>query len=103
MAKGFGRIEKRRQKLEARKDWLSELNRIMDWEIFRSCLDRLPGKERKSKAGRKPIDRMLLLKMLILQLLYNLSFGGLLDWTRMEKYPIPRRSGYFAKNWAMQD
>jgi IS5 family transposase len=73
MAKGFGRIEKRRQKLEARKDWLSELNRIMDWEIFRSCLDQLPGKERKSKAGRKPIDRILLLKMLILQLLYNLS------------------------------
>lgn len=47
MVKSFGRKEKRRQRLEARKDWLSELNRILDWEIFRPCLDQLPSQERK--------------------------------------------------------
>jgi IS5 family transposase len=35
-------------------------------------LDKLPSKERKSNAGRKAIDRMVLLKLLILKHLYNL-------------------------------
>lgn len=72
-SKGFGRIQQRREKLEARKDSLSGINRLIDWEIFRSCLQQLPKPERKSKAGRKPIDRLLLFKLLILQQLYNLS------------------------------
>ena len=73
MSKGFGRIKKRREQLEARKDWLNELNELMDWEVFRSCLEQLPKPERKSNAGRKPIDMLLLFKLLILQQLYNLS------------------------------
>ena len=73
MSKGFGRIKKRREQLEARKDWLNELNELMDWEVFRSCLEQLPKPERKSNAGRKPIDLLLLFKLLILQQLYNLS------------------------------
>jgi transposase, IS5 family len=71
--KGFGRIKKRREKLESRKDWLSEINRIISWDMFRSILERLPKAERKSNAGRKPIDVLLLFKLLILQQLYNLS------------------------------
>lgn len=70
MAKGFGRVQKRRQKL---KDRLSELNEIIPWEIFRSCLEQLHPQKRKSNAGRKPIDRLILFKLLILQQLYNLS------------------------------
>ena len=77
MAQGFGRAEKRRQKLEARHDFLSELNRIVPWDEFRSCLDQLPKPDPKSKAGRKPIDLLLLFKLLILQQLYNLSDEGL--------------------------
>ena len=73
MSKGIGRIKKRREQLEARKDWLSELNELMDWEVFRRCLEQLPKPERKSNAGRKPIDLLLLFKLLILQQLYNLS------------------------------
>lgn len=34
--KGFGRIKQRREQLEARKDNLREINRLVDWEIFRS-------------------------------------------------------------------
>jgi IS5 family transposase len=73
MAKGFGRVQKRRQTLEARKDRLSELNEIIPWEVFRSCLESLRPQDRKSNAGRKPIDLLILFKLLILQQLYNLS------------------------------
>ena len=73
MAKGFGRVQKRRQKLEKSKDRLSELNEIIPWEVFRSCLDQLRPQARKSQAGRKPIDLLILFKLLILQQLYNLS------------------------------
>jgi transposase, IS5 family len=41
--------------------------------MFRSNLERLPKAERKSNAGRKPIDVLLLFKLLILQQLYNLG------------------------------
>jgi transposase, IS5 family len=73
MAKGFGRVQKRRQKLEQCKDRLSALNEIIPWEVFRRCLEQLRPQKRKSKAGRKPIDRLMLFKLLILQQLYNLS------------------------------
>jgi IS5 family transposase len=43
------------------------------WEVLRQVLDKLPSKERKSKAGRKAIDPMVLFKLLILKHLYNLS------------------------------
>jgi transposase, IS5 family len=73
MSKGFGRIEKRRQRLEESKDKLRDLNEIVPWEVLRQVLDQLPSKERKSNAGRKAIDPMVLFKLLILKQLYNLS------------------------------
>jgi hypothetical protein len=51
MGKGFGRIEKRRQQLEARKDKLRDLDEMVPWEVLRQVLDQLPRKERKSNAG----------------------------------------------------
>ena len=73
MGKGCGRIKRRQQQLEQRKDPLIELNRLIPWEMFLSCLEQVHPKERKSNAGRKPIDLLLLFKLLILQQLYNLS------------------------------
>jgi transposase, IS5 family len=73
MGKGFGRIEKRRQQLEGRKDKLRDLNEMVPWEVLRSVLEQLPRPERKSNAGRKAIDMMVLFKLLILKHLYNLS------------------------------
>lgn len=73
ISKGFGRIKKRREQLESRKDWLNEINRLIPWDMFRSCLEQLPRPERKSKAGRKAIDELVLFKLLIIQQLYNLS------------------------------
>jgi len=73
MAKSFGRQQKRRQSLEKSKDRLRHLNELIPWETFRECLEQLHPQERKSKAGRKPIDRLMLFKLLILQQLYNVS------------------------------
>ena len=41
--------------------------------MFRAELERIDHKERKSAAGRKPMDRVVMLKILILQNLYGLS------------------------------
>ena len=73
MAKGFGRAKRRRNNLEASMDRLRTLNELIPWDMFVECLEQLDNKERKSKAGRKPVDRLRLFKMLILQQLYNLS------------------------------
>lgn len=73
MGKGFGRIKKRRQRLEERKDKLRDRNEVVPWEVLRQVLDQLPSKERQSKAGRKAIDLLVLFKLLILKQLYNLS------------------------------
>lgn len=73
MGKGFGRIEKRRQRLEESQDKLRDLNEIVPWEVLRQVLEQLPSKERQSNAGRKAIDPMVLFKLLILKQLYNLS------------------------------
>ena len=59
--------------LSAAGDPLERLNAVIDWEIFRPILERIDNKERKSEAGRKPICRVLMFKLLVLQRLYNLS------------------------------
>jgi IS5 family transposase len=70
---GFWDFEKRHQKLAQKKDLLIRLNEFVPWQIFRPLLSQIHDKPRKSKAGRKPIDVLLLFKMLVLQKLYNIS------------------------------
>jgi transposase, IS5 family len=74
---GFWDIEERQEKLAQKQPLLSQLNDLVPWEIFRSRLEGARQKERKSNAGRKPIDVILLFKMVILQQLYNISDEGL--------------------------
>jgi len=53
---------------------LQKLNEIIDWELFREPIEQaLKNENRKSNAGRKPYDKLLLFKILILQRYYNLS------------------------------
>jgi len=73
MGKGFGRSEKRRRQLEARRDKLQDFNEMVPWSVLRPVLDQMLCPERKSKAGRQAIDVMLLFKLLVLKHLYNLS------------------------------
>ena len=69
---GFFDLDKRYAKLNER-DPLVKLNQIIDWEAFREPLSVIRNKSRKSQAGRKPYDLVLMFKILVLQHLYNVS------------------------------
>lgn len=73
MIDGLFDIENRLNKLSKTGDPLLKLSEIVPWEDFRPNLESLREKERKSNAGRKPFDVILMFKILILQSLYNLS------------------------------
>lgn len=72
MQPGFFDLTNRHRKLNER-DPLTALNRLVDWEAFRDTLERDREKSRKSAAGRKPFDAVLMFKVLVLQHLYNVS------------------------------
>ena len=74
---GFWDVQSRQQKLESKKDLLNRLNQMVPWESWRPTLKKIRDKPRKSKAGRKPLDEVLLFKMLVLQRLYNISDADL--------------------------
>lgn len=65
MQSGFFDLDNRDIKINER-DPLIELNKLIDWEEFRPSLEKIREKPRKSKAGRKPCDVVLLFKILIL-------------------------------------
>jgi IS5 family transposase len=73
---GFFDLSDRYVSLDAKKDRLVEINAVVPWEEFRPFLERVwrkPEGDRKSRAGRKPIDAVLMFKTLVLSVLYNLS------------------------------
>jgi hypothetical protein len=74
MNKGFGgNREQRQAKLEQKKDLFVRLGEVIPWESFRSVLNQIHTKPRKSQAGRKSDDVVLMFKLLVLQQLYNIS------------------------------
>ena len=70
---GFFDINERTAKLTETGDPLVALKRLIDWEAFRPCLNVVYDKPRKSNAGAKPIDVVLMFKIMVLQQLHNLS------------------------------
>ena len=73
MQTGLFDWQQRFEELDKGGDPLVKLNTLVDWEAFRPTLEMLRQKERKSNAGRKPFDVVVMFKILILQSLYNLS------------------------------
>ena len=71
--KGFWDEQERVSKLKNKKPVLTCLSESIPWEAFRPLLDKGYSQERKSNAGRKRIDPLILFKMLVLQQLFNLS------------------------------
>lgn len=65
-------VEKRRRELSAEGDPLEVLARVIPWESFRRGLDAALGRD-KVTTGRPPFDVVKMLKILVLQHLYNLS------------------------------
>lgn len=75
MQTSFFELDNRYAAISKSGDPLERLNTVIDWELFRPVLQKLDENEeaRKSNAGRKPTDRVLMFKMLVLQNKYNLS------------------------------
>lgn len=73
MLEGLFDIDFRMEELSKSGDPLVRLNACVNGEVFRGELEIIREKERKSAAGRKPFDTVLMFKVLVLQSLYNLS------------------------------
>ena len=73
---GFFDADKRLETLSAKGDPLEAIDRLVPWESFRAEIEAVvltPDELKKSSAGRKPFDAMLMFRMLVLQALNNLS------------------------------
>lgn len=70
---GFWDFSERHQKLAAQKGFLIALDELVPWEVFQPILAQVHDKPRKSKAGRNPIDVIVMFKLLVLQQMYNIS------------------------------
>jgi len=73
MQTGLYDWQTRFEQLDNGGDPLVKLNEVVKWELFCDDLQHVRDKNRKSDAGRKPFDVVLMFKILILQSLYNLS------------------------------
>lgn len=71
--RGFWDEAARQEKLAQKKTLLPRLAEMVPWESFRETLEKVHAKDRKSNAGRKSIDAVLMFKLLVLQRLYNIS------------------------------
>ena len=73
---GFFDAEKRLAALSEKGDPLEAIAALVPWESFRADIEAVvltPEEAKKSKAGRKPLDAIVMFRMLVLQALYNLS------------------------------
>ena len=93
---GFFDLDDRYKKLDER-DPLVNLNQLIDWEGFRDTLNKVRNKERKSRAGRKPYDVVLMFKVLVLQHLYNMS-DDQLEYQIRDRYSFCRFLGLYPQD-----
>src|SRR5215813_7135544 len=73
---GFFDADRRLTALSEKGDPLLGISALVPWETLRADIEGVvlrAATERKSVAGRKPIDALVLFRMLVLQSLYNLS------------------------------
>ena len=120
---GYFDVENRLDYLTANGDILPTLKNLIPWEDLRSELEVIYAHERKSNAGRRPFDVVMMFKILILQSLYNLSDDELeyqimdrlsfmrflgpvrqdqrrhLSWTLTVACLMRKRSGCSVQNW----
>jgi transposase, IS5 family len=92
---GFLDFDIRLHRIDMAGDPLTKLNEVIDWEIFRPIINQAREKERKSNAGAKGFDSILLFKTLILQSLYRLSDEAL-EFQILDRYSFSRFLGLHA-------
>src|SRR4030081_2566520 len=69
---GLFDADKRLAALSAKGDPLEAIDRLVPWESFRADIEAVvltPDGMRKSSAGRKPLDAIVMFRMLVLQAL----------------------------------
>lgn len=91
MQPSFFDLSNRHHKLNER-DPLVTLNQLVDWESFRPTLELATKTKKKSLAGRKPFDCVMMFKALILQHLYNISDDEL-EYQIRDRYSFCRFLG----------
>jgi IS5 family transposase len=117
---GFFDLNRRYESLDEKNDPLVAIAAMVPFESFRSKLKaalikgelRTSDATRKSLAGRKPWDEVMIFKALVLQALYNLSddqaeyqlrdrlsFMRFLGWNWRRRFPTPRLCGSIARRW----
>lgn len=76
--KGIFDEQHRYEKLDTHTDPLKKLNEHIDFEFFRTTLEKYFNKDKDpNKGGRPPYDYVLMFRILILQRYYNLSDDGM--------------------------
>src|SRR5258708_4811356 len=95
---GFFDADKRLAVISAKGDPLEMIDRVVPFESFRAEIEAAtltPASEKKSNAGRKPIDVIVMFRLLVLQSLYSLSdeqvehqVGDRLSFTRFLRLGI---------------
>ena len=117
---GFFDLNRRYESLDEKNDPLVAIAAMVPFESFRSKLKaalikgelRTSDATRKSLAGRKPWDEVMIFKALVLQALYNLSDDqadtsfaiasrscGFPVWNWRIRFPTPRLCGSIARRW----
>ncbi|MGB3221905.1 MAG: IS5 family transposase [Desulforhopalus sp.] len=92
---GFFDFNIRLDRINKAGDPLLQLDKAIDWEVFRSTLEKARQKPRKSNAGAKGFDVIMLFKILVLQSLYNLSDDGM-EYQILDRYSFSRFLGLHA-------
>ena len=116
---GFFDADRRLSALSEKGDPLEAIATLVPWESFRADIEVVAltsDAEKKSRAGRKPFDAILMFRMLILQSLYNLSDEQIeyqvrdrMSSTRFlglefeDDIPTARRCGCSARSWRRPD
>src|SRR3954468_16511745 len=98
---GFFDADRRLAAISAKGDPLEMIARVVPFDSFRAEIEAAvltPADEKKSNAGRKPIDVLVMFRMLVLQALNNLSdeqveyqVGDRLSFTRFLRLGIENR------------
>jgi hypothetical protein len=70
---GYFDEDRRLARLSEMGDPLEKVSRAVDWEIFRSILNKVFHKEDRGAGGRPPWDYVLMFKILLLQAWYNIA------------------------------
>ena len=94
---GFLDFDTRLGRIDKAGDPLVKLNDTIDWELFRPTLEKAREKAKKSPAGAKGFDVLLLFKILILQSLYNLSDEAM-EYQVLDRYSFSRFLGLHASS-----